>query len=144
MHNNVSAHEGKEPLVRIVRRRTIPPVTAWLIRLSAILLALVTGGLLIFALGHDPILVYKEMAVGSLGGKTALVETIKIAIPLLIAALSVALEYWCRGTDPHGRYRRHLFCTLLVRCSARLGPAVHHGPSGRVGWSDLGRYTRPI
>lgn len=96
MHNNVSAHEGKEPLVRIVRRRTIPPVTAWLIRLSAILLALVTGGLLIFALGHDPILVYKEMAVGSLGGKTALVETIKIAIPLLIAALSVALSFRMR------------------------------------------------
>ena len=102
MSNNAHA-EAKEPLLRIVRRPTIPKGQAWLIRLAAIVLALITGGLLILLLGHNPFQVYAEMASGSLGAKTATVETIKIAIPLLIAALSVALsfrmQFWNIGAE---------------------------------------------
>ncbi|MDO4732190.1 MAG: ABC transporter permease [Bacillota bacterium] len=103
MHNNTPAKEGKEPLLRIVRRPSIPRRQAWIIRISAVLLALFTGGILILALGHDPLQVYAEMAVGSMGSKTALVETVKIAIPLLITALAVALcfrmRFWNIGAE---------------------------------------------
>lgn len=103
MHNPMSAAEGKEPLLRIVRRPGIPQGKAWMIRIAAILLALITGGILILALGHNPIQVYSEMGVGSLGSKTALIETIKIAIPLLITALAVSLsfrmQFWNIGAE---------------------------------------------
>lgn len=86
-------HEAKEPLVRIVRRPTIPQKKAWTIRGAAFLAALLTGALLIALLGHNPFLVYADMAVGALGSRTSLIETVKITIPLLVAALSVALSF---------------------------------------------------
>ena len=49
MSNNAHA-EAKEPLLRIVRRPTIPKGQAWLIRLAAIIGSLVFGGLSIMRL----------------------------------------------------------------------------------------------
>jgi len=96
------SREKKDPLVRIVKRVDISPKKAWLIRICSILLALISGGLLILALGHNPIAVYREMMTGSLS-KTALAGTAKIAVPLLGAALSIApafrMKFWNIGTE---------------------------------------------
>jgi len=51
-------HDKKEALIRIVKRGDIARGKAWIIRLSSVLLALITGGLLILALGHNPFTVY--------------------------------------------------------------------------------------
>lgn len=71
--------------------------------MAAILLALVTGGLMILALGHNPFAVYLNMVSGSLSTKTSLVATAKIAIPLLGAALSLTpafkMKFWNIGTE---------------------------------------------
>jgi ABC-type uncharacterized transport system permease subunit len=101
--NASAAREHKEPFARIVKRAEISRGKAWFIRLAAILLAMITGGLLILALGHNPFAVYRDMATGSLSTKTALIATAKIAIPLLGAALSIApafkMKFWNIGAE---------------------------------------------
>ena len=93
----------KEPLIRMARRDDISPRRAWVFRGIAFILALLTGGLLIFALGHNPLSVYKDMVIGAWGSPTVIKETIKLAIPLLITsiALSVAfkMKFWNIGGE---------------------------------------------
>ncbi|MCL1975891.1 MAG: ABC transporter permease [Firmicutes bacterium] len=100
---NTPEHGHMAPLLRIVRRPSIAPKKAMQIRAAALLAALVTGALLILLLGHNPLSVYSEMIKGAFGSQTALRETIKIAIPLLGAALAVALSFkmrfWNIGTE---------------------------------------------
>jgi len=94
--NKTIAAGHREPLVRMVRRESIEPSKVLLIRVAAVVLALITGGLIILCLGHNPFRVYADMLVGSLGSKTVLFETIRIAIPLLITALAISLAFRMR------------------------------------------------
>ncbi len=58
---------------------------------------------MILSLGHDPFAVYGDMLRGSLATKTARVETVKIAIPLLGAALAITpafkMKFWNIGAE---------------------------------------------
>ena len=96
-------HDKKEALIRIVKRGDIARGKAWIIRLSSVLLALITGGLLILALGHNPFTVYADMAKGSLATGTARIGMLKIAIPLLGTALALApafkMRFWNIGAE---------------------------------------------
>ncbi|MCL1965040.1 MAG: ABC transporter permease [Firmicutes bacterium] len=85
--------EKRDPLVRMVRRENISPAQALFIRAAALVCALLTGGLMILALGHNPFAVYADMIIGSLGTRTVLAETIRLAIPLLITALAISLAF---------------------------------------------------
>lgn len=100
---SVSKNDKKVPFIRIAKRADIPKGKAWIIRIAAILLSLITGGLLILALGHNPFSVYRDMVTDSLSTKTALIATAKIAIPLLGAAISIApafkMKFWNIGTE---------------------------------------------
>ncbi|MEG0035982.1 MAG: ABC transporter permease [Oscillospiraceae bacterium] len=93
----------KQPFVRMVKREDISKRRAWLIRLIALLSALAVGCVIILALGHNPFAVYGDMIKGSLQTGTSRVETVKIAIPLLGAALAVALafkmKFWNIGAE---------------------------------------------
>lgn len=100
----MSVHtEHREPLIRLAKRDDIPRARAWAIRAAAILLALVTGGLIIAVLGHNPIQVYASMVEGSLGKSRVLRETVKKAIPLLGAAVAIApafkMKFWNIGAE---------------------------------------------
>lgn len=86
----------REPWVRMVKRDSIARSKAWLIRAIAFLGALATGGILVAALGHNPFLVYRDMVLGSLGTQTALKETIRIAIPLLVTGLGIGIAFKMR------------------------------------------------
>ena len=79
--------QAKEPLIRMVKRGTISQEKAWGIRAIAFVLSLITGGLLILVLGHNPIEVYKAMVIGAWGSRTVIHETVKLAVPLLITAI---------------------------------------------------------
>lgn len=98
-----SAALHKEPLLRIARRTDISTRAAWLIRVAAILCALLTGAVLILALGHNPFAVYRDMVGGALASNTARMETVKIAIPLLGAAIAIApafkMRFWNIGAE---------------------------------------------
>ena len=98
-------HENtkKEPLVRVAKRPELSPKKAILIRFSSVLVALIIGGLLILALGYNPVSVYSGIIEGSLMTPTALKATAKIAIPLLGAALAIApafkMKFWNCGAE---------------------------------------------
>lgn len=93
----------KEPLVRIAKRDDIAGGKAWAIRVLSILLAICVGGLIILAMGHNPLAVYSDMFKGALGSKTGLRETVKIAVPLLGCALAIApafkMKFWNIGAE---------------------------------------------
>lgn len=103
MRMQARAAGHREPLVRIARRTDIPGGKAWLIRASAILLALAAGALIVLLLGHNPFLVYADMAKGALGNQTGLRETVKLTIPLLGAAVAIApafkMKFWNIGAE---------------------------------------------
>lgn len=94
---------AKEPLVRLAKRDKISTPKKWAIRLCAIVLALVAGGLFIMILGHNPAAVYADMVNGSLGTRTARNSTIRLAIPLLGTALAIApafkMKFWNIGAE---------------------------------------------
>ena len=95
--------EAKVPFVRLARRNTISHSKAWLIRIAGLLAALTTGGILILVLGHNPFAVYAEMVDSAFGSRTGFNQTVRIAIPLLGAALAVGLafkmKFWNIGAE---------------------------------------------
>jgi ABC-type uncharacterized transport system permease subunit len=102
-NSSIAHHAAHEPLIRIVKRAELSRAKAWGIRAAALILALCVGGLLIMALGHNPLAVYADMVTGSLSTKTALKATAKIAIPLLGTALAIApafrMKFWNIGAE---------------------------------------------
>ena len=66
-------------------------------------LGLIVGGLLLLALGYSPLKAYATIIDGSLGSKTFVRQTIKIAIPLLGCALAIApcfkMHFWNIGAE---------------------------------------------
>lgn len=82
--------------LHIITRSDISARRGALIRLLAIALALFTGGLFILALNHNPLSVYGTLLQGALGTVTNIREMVKIAIPLCIASLGVALAFKMR------------------------------------------------
>ena len=93
----------KEPLVRLAKRGGMAAWKVWCIRLGSILLALVLGGLVISAVGVNPLSAYGTILSGSLGKKTAIRQTVKIAVPLLGCALAIApcfkMRFWNIGAE---------------------------------------------
>ena len=75
----------------------------FILRLEAILLALVAGGLFILIIGQNPFVIYKTIITGALRSGMAIQATVKIAIPLLIASLGVTLafkmKFWNIGAE---------------------------------------------
>ena len=95
--------ETHEPFVRLVKRPPISGKQGWMIRIIAILGALLTGALVILFLGHNPFLVYRDMVIGAIGTPTVRYETVKIAVFLLITAIGVAIafkmKFWNIGAE---------------------------------------------
>lgn len=82
--------------IRVVKRTDISTGHAWLVRLCAIALALITGAVFVLILGYNPLEIYATMITGSLGSKMALELTAKLTIPLLITALGLTLAFKMR------------------------------------------------
>jgi len=95
--------ELKTPLLRLTKRDTMSVYRAWLIRATGLLLALVVGGFLILAIGHNPLSVYASMIDSVFGGRIGFSETVRIMVPLLGSALAVGLafrmKFWNIGVE---------------------------------------------
>ncbi len=93
----------KSPLIRLAKRETMPKGQIWAIRGAAFLLALLIGCLVFLAAGANPFAAYKTIAVGALAKKTGIRQVVKIATPLLGAALALApcfrMRYWNIGAE---------------------------------------------
>lgn len=80
----------------IARRETLPLSRSILYHALGLLSALLVGALLILSLGHNPFAVYASMLRGALGTVTGARETVKMAIPLLITGIGIALAFRMR------------------------------------------------
>lgn len=96
-------HEQKTPLIRLAKRDAMPAWQLWCIRGSSFIAAILIGSLIFLLMGNNPITAYGTIITGSLGKKTAIRQTIKIAIPLLGTALAIApcfkMRFWNIGAE---------------------------------------------
>ncbi len=80
-------------LKETVRGRIGGWIDAIIIRLSAVLTALLIGFFLLALTHHNPWSAYREMAVGALGSPYAIEQTLIKTIPLLLSGLGVSLAF---------------------------------------------------
>lgn len=94
---------SKEPLARIVKRAELPGKKILLLRLSAIVLSLIAGGVFIACIGQNPFIIYQTIISGAFRSVMAFQGTVKIMIPLLISSLGVTLafkmKFWNIGAE---------------------------------------------
>ena len=82
--------------LRIAKKETAGGWRAVVIRIASVLVALLLSGLLMAAMGFDPIAAYAAIAKGSFGSARGLINTVTVAIPLLIVALGLSISFSMR------------------------------------------------
>ncbi len=89
--------------MRMVQRTNISKRKALLIRLTAVLLAIISSGIFLAAMGHNPFLVYKAMILGAFGTAYRLQSTMETAIPLIITSIGIMIafkmKFWNIGAE---------------------------------------------
>lgn len=100
---NIKVKRQNEPLFRTVKRAELSKNKMIALRLFALLLALVAGGLFILVIGYNPFKIYGTLISGAFRSKLAIQGTVKIMIPLLITSLGVTLafkmKFWNIGAE---------------------------------------------
>ena len=101
MKAHVSHHD---PLVRIVKRDGIATWKNWLIRLAAVLVALLLSGLFIYSVTKlNPIKVYASMFEGAFGSSRRIRITIRDTMMLLCISVGLApafkMRFWNIGAE---------------------------------------------
>lgn len=97
----------KTPLLHLAKRDDLAKWKLWAIRVGAVVLALMVGGLVMAMSGKGGILYavqgYATMVSGALGKPSAIRQTVKFAIPLLGTALAIApcfkMKFWNIGAE---------------------------------------------
>lgn len=90
-------------MLRFVKRDEISKSKSITIRILAVILALLVSSIFIIFMKKSPIDVYMSMFKGAFGSPYSIRETIKLAIPLCITALGVAvafkMQFWNIGAE---------------------------------------------
>ena len=96
-------HEANPPLIRLAKRDGMSRGQMWAIRAAAFVVAVLIGAVIFLLVGNNPISAYGTILTGSLGKKTAIRQTARIAIPLLGTALAIApcfkMKFWNIGAE---------------------------------------------
>ena len=96
-------HEANTPLIRLAKRDGMSRGQMWAIRAAAFVVAILIGAVIFLLVGNNPISAYGTILTGSLGKKTAIRQTARIAIPLLGTALAIApcfkMKFWNIGAE---------------------------------------------
>ncbi len=85
--------QGRRWRLRVEERLVRPRWVNIVVPVASIVLGLLTGALLIWANGVDPIAAYKAMAEGAFGSRYAIGETLVKTIPLILAGLGVSIAF---------------------------------------------------
>jgi ABC-type uncharacterized transport system permease subunit len=80
-------NEFKENLIKTLKEIAYP--------LVAIFISVIAGGILVYAVGKDPIVAYTAMIKGSLGDWNKFGETLVTVTPLILTGLSIAFAFKC-------------------------------------------------
>lgn len=90
-------------MFRMIKRTDMTKRKATMIRLAAVLLALLCSSLFILIMGHNPAKVYLSMLSGAFGSKYRIIETMKVAIPIIIASIGIMvafkMKFWNIGGE---------------------------------------------
>lgn len=101
--SNTVINNQNEPLIRVVKHAELPAKRITILRLLAVLLSLIAGGIFIACVGHNPFAVYATIISGACRSVMAFQGTIKLMIPMLIASLGVTLafkmKFWNIGAE---------------------------------------------
>jgi len=93
----------QEPFIRVVKKTEISLGKTLVLSLGAFVAAVIAGGIFILAIGQNPFEVYATIVQGAWRSSIATKGTIKIAIPLLIAALGITpafqMKFWNIGAE---------------------------------------------
>ena len=97
-------HKIKEPLFHIAKRSSIVWWKAWLIRICAIVLALVCSGIVSFLLtGEDPLMIYLVMIDGAFGTERRIWGLMQNMAVLLCISIAVTpafkMRFWNIGAE---------------------------------------------
>jgi simple sugar transport system permease protein len=90
-------------MIRIVTRDEVSPFRENLLRVAAVLAALVASALIMFIMGYNPLEVFAKIISGSLGTAYRFRETVNKAIPLAVLSLGTAvafrMKFWNIGQE---------------------------------------------
>lgn len=104
LRNKTKDKQIQDPLFHLIKRDALPLYKAALIRLSAILFALLFSGILTFILTKvTPFTIYQKMLYGTFGNRTNLLTTIENLALLLCVSLAVTpafkMRFWNTGAE---------------------------------------------
>jgi simple sugar transport system permease protein len=90
-------------MIRIVTRPEASPGRENLLRLAAVLAALLASGLIMLLMSYNPLDIYGKIIAGSLGTAYRFKETVHKAIPLAVLSLGIAfafrMKFWNIGGE---------------------------------------------
>ncbi|MFT5875960.1 MAG: ABC-type uncharacterized transport system permease subunit, partial [Clostridium sp.] len=90
-------------MLRFIKRDEISKGKSVSIRISSVILALFTFSIVFILMNKNPIDIYASMLKGAFGSTYSIRETIKLAIPLCIAGLGIAvafkMHFWNIGAE---------------------------------------------
>ena len=96
-------NKERVPLIRLTKKEGVSNTTAWLIRIASIVVAFIISSIAIAASGNKPLEAFGIIITSSFASKTAIRQTIKIAVPLLGCALAIApcfkMRFWNIGAE---------------------------------------------
>lgn len=103
-HNMTAATKQKEPLIRIVKRDSIPLWKSLCIRLAAILLSLAVCAIFIYLITRsNPLQVYRSLVDGAIGTGRRTWNTMRDTMILLATALAITpafkMRFWNIGAE---------------------------------------------
>lgn len=96
--------ERSDPLIRISKRVGMSSQKSWMIRITALILALIVAGVVIFSIVHlSPLRVYAAMFEGAFGTSRRSWVTIRDAMMMLCIAIGLApafkMRFWNIGAE---------------------------------------------
>ena len=90
-------------MIQISKRPELPKVRSTLIQIAAIFLSLVFAGVVIYAMGYQPLKVFSNILTGALGSEMRVQQTIIKSIPLIIVSMGILvafkMKFWNIGGE---------------------------------------------
>ena len=117
-----------EPLFHIVKRDSIPKLNSWMIRIGAILLALVCCGIITMVLtGENPLKVYATMFEGAFGSSRKIWKLFQNLAMLLCVSLALTPAFKMRFWNIGGEGQVLIGGLATTACMILLGDKVPNG-----------------
>lgn len=80
-------------MIRMAKRTSLTTGQSIMIRVIAVIMALMMSSLFISLMGHNPLKVYQAMIDGAFGTKYRVLETLKVAIPIILASIGIMIAF---------------------------------------------------